>query len=70
MAQASDGEWKTKGLQENSSPLLQLWKEQKARENQLGDAPIPFGAARGRERRGNGVKDILPDTTKAVQLVK
>jgi len=42
--QTSDGEWITKGLQENSCPLHQLWQEQKAIKNQLGNATIPFFA--------------------------
>ena len=67
---ASHGQWQTKRVQENPSSLHKFWQESKTRKDQLGHAPISSWSARGRERRrACGVKDILSDSTEAVQLV-
>lgn len=68
--QASDGKWQAKRVQENPGPLHKLWEESKTREDQLGDAPVPSGPARGREGRGaRSFEDILSDAAEAMQLV-
>lgn len=67
---AGDGEREAKRVQENPGTIHELREEQKTREDELGNAPVPLGTARGGEgRRARGVEDILPDPAAAVQLV-
>lgn len=67
---AGDGEREAKRVQEDPGTIHELREEQKTREDELGNAPVPLGAARGGEgRRARGVEDILPDPAAAVQLV-
>ncbi|GFQ01496.1 NAC domain-containing protein 8 [Phtheirospermum japonicum] len=50
-------------LQENPRPLHKLRPTTKAREDQLGHAPIPLGRQRRGERRRIGrLKSVLPNT--------
>lgn len=68
--QACNGEREAKGLQENSSPLHKFREKPKTRKDQLGDAPIPPGSERRRERRrACGFQDILSDSAETMQLV-
>ncbi|KAF7803403.1 NAC domain-containing protein 73-like [Senna tora] len=65
--QSSVCEWRSERVQEDSSPLHQLWEEEEAREDKLGDASVPPRRQRRRERRrASGVQGFLPDTAKTM----
>jgi hypothetical protein len=61
---------RAQGLQEDPGPLHQLRQTAQAREDQLGDAPVPPGLRRGGEgRRARRVQGVLPDAAEAVRRV-
>ena len=58
----------TQGLQEDPGALHQLREAAEAREDELGDAPVPPRLRRGGEgRRARRLQGVLPDAAEAVR---